>query len=223
MIIAIAGHNRVGKSSLARQLKQEYAALGMTAEIYSFASTLRYEIYKEFDRDWLEKKSPEARKLLRAWGDARRSKDPMYFVKPLVSKMKILQDKKDHVSIIDDVYHVNEFFHLNFLPNVKNILVQKILHRIPDEEFTFESVRQTEVLQGFYNHKNMEILLDVDRNIEYSTAELANFVKNTQEMTVIDHILDDSPAIGVYMIKAASRFVSNNPDSVQIFIKENNE
>lgn len=219
MIIAIAGHNRVGKSSMAKQLKQEYTALGMTAEIYSFASVLRNEIYSEFDKEWLEKKSPEARKLLRAWGDARRSTDSMYFVKPLIAKMKILQNRKDHVSIIDDVYHVNEFCYLNFLPNVQNILVQRILHRIPDEDFVFESVRQTEVIQGFYNHKNMEVLLDVDRNIEYSTQELANFVKNTQEMTIVDHILDDPAAIGVYMIKAASRFVSNNPDSVQLVIK----
>lgn len=219
MIIAIAGHNRVGKSSLAKQLKQEYAALGMDAEIYSFANTLRYEIYKDFDKTWVEEKSPEARRLLRAWGDARRSTDSMYFVKPLISKLKILQNKKDHVSIIDDVYHVNEFFYLNFLPNVQNILVQKILHRIPDEDFTFESVRQTEVIQGFFNHKNMEILLDVDKNIDYTTAELANFVKNTQEMTIIDHILDDAPSIGVYMMKAASRFVANNPETVQIVFK----
>lgn len=223
MIVAIAGHNKVGKSSLAKQLKQSYQTLGMTAEIYSFASTLRYEVYKAFDKDWVETKSPEARRLLRAWGDARRSTDSMYFVKPLISKLKIIQEKKDYVSIIDDVYHANEFFYLNTLIDVKNILVQKIFHRIPDEDFTFESVKQTEAIQGYYNHKNMEVLLDLDKNINYTTAELANFVKNTQELTIVDHTLDDASDIVAYMTKAAKQFVSNNPDSVQIFVKESNE
>lgn len=208
MIIAIAGHNKIGKSTLAKCLKEEYINLGKSVEIYSFAHTLRNELYQQFDKDWLENKSPEARRLFRAWGDARRSQDSMYFVKPLIKRLKIMQEMK-HIAIIDDVYHVNEFFYLNFLSNVKNIFIQKTFHKVNDEDFVFDSVRQTEVVLGFNKHKNMEILLDVDRNIDYTTQELANFVKNTQDIYLVEHILNDYPAINVYMQKCASRFISS--------------
>lgn len=209
MIIAIAGHNKIGKSTLAKWLKEEYTRTGKTAEIYSFAQTLRYELYQQFDKEWLEKKSNEARRLFRAWGDARRAQNSMYFVTPLLKRLSIMQDTKDHIAIIDDVYHVNEFFNLNLLPNVKNIFIQKTFHKVNDEDFVFDSVRQTEVVLGFNKHKNMEILLDVDRNIEYTTQELANFVKNTQDIYLVEHILTDYPTINIYMQKCASRFISS--------------
>lgn len=209
MIIAIAGHNKIGKSTLAKWLKEDYTKAGKTAEIYSFAQTLRYELYQQFDKDWLEKKSNEARRLFRAWGDARRSQNSMYFVDPLIKRLKIMQNMENHVAIVDDVYHVNEFFHLNMLSNVKNIFIQKTFHKVNDEDFVFDSVRQTEVVLGFNKHKNMEILLDVDRNIDYTTQELANFVKNTQDIYLVEHILIDYPTINVYMQKCSSRFISS--------------
>lgn len=208
MIIAIAGHNKIGKSTLARWLKDEYTRSGRSVEIYSFAQTLRYELYQQFDKEWLEKKSNEARRLFRAWGDARRAQNSMYFVDPLIKRLKVMQGMSNHVAIIDDVYHVNEFFYLNLLLDVKNIFIQKTFHKVNDEDFVFDSVRQTEVILGFNKHKNMEILLDVDRNIDYTTQELANFVKNTQDIYLVEHILNDYPAINVYMQKCAARFMA---------------
>lgn len=209
MIIAISGHNRLGKSTLANYLKHNYEK-SHTVIKKSFAENLRSEIYKNFNPDWIEEKSSEARRLLRAWGDARRVQNSMYFVNPIINALKNLNT--NFVVIIDDVYHVNEFFYLNTLPNVKNIFVETSFFRLDHADLQYQSVLQTETITKYINTKDMQVLLDVDKNIDYTTAELANFVKNTQNIYRLEHSFTgaNNKDLDLYMQKFAENFYEEN-------------
>ena len=113
LIIGVTGHTRVGKTTYARNLKDDYNKKGMKCEVYSFASALRAEVNPSckmtygidaYTKDPTEKEV--IRHMLIEHAEARRAVDPQYWIKQLA--YTLTDCKRWDVAIIDDVRYENE-------------------------------------------------------------------------------------------------------------------
>ena len=119
MIIGILGQMRTGKSSLARQIKQEIGVHFEGCFIHSFAEPLRAECAKVFFGDsaynrkqWDVVEATDkslCRPILQAIGEGRRRINGRdYWVNKVKDWAGHITDSPDHLIIMDDVRHENE-------------------------------------------------------------------------------------------------------------------
>lgn len=184
-IINIIGFNRVGKTTLAEAIKEKQ----QPSEIIPFAKTLKEEIIDMgFSKEWLNRKSPKARALMRAYGDARREIDSEYFIKKWQST---IDDIKNKSLIVDDAYQINEnnailstFSHFN--PKIAYIYVYREGFYPKQKEIEeFDSVSQAVELYKIYesninhikqtNKSIYEINMFVDVHLPFSKEVILNF------------------------------------------------
>lgn len=109
----ITGHNRVGKTTLARLLRNnlETREAPHHTAILPFGEYLKKELEANgFPRIFIDEKSPESRALMRSHGAARRSLDNNHFVAQWEREAAgFINNHGSNTSIIsDDVYHHNE-------------------------------------------------------------------------------------------------------------------
>lgn len=105
MIIAFSGHKESGKTTCA-----DWLVNGGGWQRLSFATPLRQELVQAGFPPHLvygKPTNPVVRRLLQAWGDARREQDPNYFITPM------LADIQAHILngfsvAIDDLRYINE-------------------------------------------------------------------------------------------------------------------
>ncbi|MBO3757535.1 MAG: hypothetical protein JTT14_00245 [Candidatus Brockarchaeota archaeon] len=127
--IYIVGAHKSGKSHLARYLKSKLP----DSYLLSFARPMKLELYRLFGKEFIENKSPEARLLLQAYGEAKRAQtDGNYFVKVFYN---VLAQEKFNIKyvLVDDVYHLNERLFLNLFPKKLEILFKSNPSFSPEE------------------------------------------------------------------------------------------
>ena len=109
-VIGITGRNRVGKTTLARLIRDEAEKnKKISVKIVPFAEILKKRIVEAgFPREFLDKKSYEARRLMQAYGDAARALNPRVFIDVWVQDVERLRSEGTTLVIADDMYHVLE-------------------------------------------------------------------------------------------------------------------
>ena len=140
-IIYIVGNHKSGKTNLARHLKSELPH----SYLLSFARPMKLALYRLFGKKFIESKSPEARLLLQAYGEAKRAQtNGNYFIKVFYN---VLEKEKLNIKyvIVDDVYHLNERLFLNLFPNKVEILLKNNTS-FSQEELNRVSVKELSIL-----------------------------------------------------------------------------
>ncbi len=108
-VIAIAGADGTGKSTLARSLR-ELIAPHCECVIRPFAESLREEVRQFLPPtvDPWQKPTPEwLRDILKGWGGMRRNQNPNYWIDAWAREVN-LRDSPEEVAIIDDLRYYNE-------------------------------------------------------------------------------------------------------------------
>ncbi|WP_338442363.1 hypothetical protein VZG28_05160 [Synechococcus elongatus IITB4] len=120
-VIAIAGNDGAGKSTVARSIR-ELIDPHRDCVIRPLAESLREEI-RQFvppTVDPWQKPTPEwLRDLLKGWGGLRRSQDPEYWIKAWVQGIN-LRESRPEIAIIDDLRYLNE---LNFVKERQGMVI----------------------------------------------------------------------------------------------------
>lgn len=140
-VIYIVGTHKSGKTHLARYLKSKLP----NSYLLSFARPMKLELYRLFGKEFIDNKSPEARLLLQAYGEAKRAQtDGNYFIKVFYN---VLEKEKLNIKyvLVDDVYHLNERLFLNLFPKKVEILVKSNTF-FPQEDLKRVSVKELSIL-----------------------------------------------------------------------------
>ena len=155
--VIITGRNRAGKTSLAVGVIKNKQNDTKTNVIYApFAKPLKDDLLAiGFSKDYLDKKTPKARALMRAYGDARREEDTNVFLKKWKSLIKTqLVSDQYNVVVVDDMYLFDEFYSLLELSSdlgfdhVTLTLVKRpSLRALTNEELAFETVIQQQQME----------------------------------------------------------------------------
>lgn len=103
--IAAAGRAGSGKSSLARELVVELQERGYRAQVVSFATALKLEVWEQYG---LKKGDAGSREALIRHGEARRAENPSYWVEHLAPVIQSLW-ADDVVPVCDDLRRLPEF------------------------------------------------------------------------------------------------------------------
>lgn len=103
--IAIAGRAGSGKSHLAREVVVELQERGFRAQIVSFATELKLEVWEQYG---LKKGDLGSREALIAHGEARNWERPGYWVDKLAPVVRALW-ADDVVPVCDDLRRLHEF------------------------------------------------------------------------------------------------------------------
>lgn len=161
----ITGHNRVGKSTIARLVHEAEEARGnCPSRILPFGEGLRDELEDMgIPRSYLFEKSPRARRLMRAYGDARREIDPLHFVNIWQEEANRwawgASDTWERMTLIaDDVYHLNEL--LGALQTAEALQMEPVIIIVrkeglspTDEDLAlYDSVRETAQILDFFDY-----------------------------------------------------------------------
>jgi len=108
-IIAITGRNRAGKTTLAKALQLEAELKNKNVDYYPFAQPLKEELVSAgFNWFYLKNKSKKARRLMQAYGDAKRELDSDYFLKVWEERVERASVSGVDFLISDDLYHWRE-------------------------------------------------------------------------------------------------------------------
>lgn len=105
-VVAISGKMQHGKTTLALMIQQELSAKARQSHVMGFA----YELKKDLESLGIDvnDKSEPNRKLMQAYGQAQRAKDPDYWVK----RWEQAQVLYFPTVIVDDMRFQNEFLYL---------------------------------------------------------------------------------------------------------------
>ena len=160
-IIVVTGRNRAGKTTLAKTLANDMELNGFVVEYYPFAQPLKEELVQSgFDWFYLKKKSQKARRLMQAYGDAKREIEPDYFLKKWEARVERAAKSGVEFFISDDLYHWKE---LNSLCkyatkggfDVTVVLVNRpSLPELTEEDFKYDSVREQQEIEEKIVNKN---------------------------------------------------------------------
>ena len=120
-IIGISGKMQHGKTTLARFIQQELDKRGRACTIQGFAGPLKADLNSLGIN--VSDKSAINRRLMQAYGQAKRAQDPEYWI--LRWEQAVLRDDKHDVVIVDDVRFQNELEYLNRLGGLV-LRVQKV-------------------------------------------------------------------------------------------------
>ena len=146
-LILITGRNRAGKTTLANWIRDEIPK----TSLIPFAKALKDELVNcGFPYEFLAEKSQEARRLMQAYGDAKRKLDPEYF---LTQWERSLFNNGEDFVVADDMYHWKELHRAIAIP-VKRfvILVLRPLPQLTEEDLKYASVRESvEMMRVFLN------------------------------------------------------------------------
>lgn len=153
-IIGITGRNRAGKTSLAKYIQLQQELLGKKVDYFPFAKPLKDELIDMgFSKWYLAEKSPKARRLLQAYGDARREITPSYFLDKWTSEVRKAVNAGIDVVISDDLYHWKELRELCKYSTIGAVEVHLVLvHRptlpnLSEKDFEYDSVIEQQQIE----------------------------------------------------------------------------
>lgn len=154
----IFGHNRTGKTTLANEINKKYRD---THQVFflPFGAGLRSELYAAgFSPEYIAAKSPKARQLMRAFGDARREPNPNYYVDYWYDLYQKFDNTRDQfrpvVVMADDTYHLEEVRRMLRLYIKQTFLIaveRPGFAPSPEHISQFDSVRETEELMRMFH------------------------------------------------------------------------
>lgn len=120
-VVAISGKMQHGKTTLAEFIQMALEARGREAWIVGFAKALKVDLMS-LGIDVHDKSEPN-RKLMQAYGQAQRAKDPDYWVKRWAN-----QTSSYGVVLVDDMRFQNEFLHMRDEQDAILVRVEKMGH-----------------------------------------------------------------------------------------------
>ena len=153
-IIAITGRNRAGKTSLAKHLQTSLELRGNYVEYYPFAQPLKDELIQQgFGKWYLKNKSKRARRLMQAYGDARREINPSYFLDKWAAQVDYAARNGVHFFVSDDLYHWGELKLLCKYAEKGGISVTVVhvqrpsLPPLTEDDYRYDSVREQQEIE----------------------------------------------------------------------------
>jgi len=108
-IVLITGRNRAGKTTLAEHIKYNALLDNKKVIYYPFAQPLKEDLVSYgFPWEYLQKKTQKARRLMQAYGDARRELDSQFFLRKWNERVAAGSEHGVDLFISDDLYHLRE-------------------------------------------------------------------------------------------------------------------
>lgn len=195
--IVITGHNRVGKTTLALLLLDNLVRQkGLNVFYLPFGSGLRQELIDSgFTKSYLDSKTPAARRLLRAFGDARREAEGSdYYANVWLREAREAKSNfgsRDVIYIADDVYHLIEAKAMLTMPGLQKayfVGVNRPGFDPNEEAMLYDSVKETRLLMGCFSKANLKTRSKIHKVVGSSgnipplkTLFVENVYNNTEE------------------------------------------
>lgn len=144
-VVAISGKMQHGKTTLAMYIQAELAAMARPAVIVGFAQALKLDLVS-LGIDVNDKTEPN-RKLMQAYGQAQRAKDPDYWLKRWSWKAP-----ESGVVLVDDMRFQNEFLYMRDSEDAVLVRVEKLGH---EHQVALVHMDQSELDLDAFNRNGM--------------------------------------------------------------------